>query len=303
MRVVSVLMILTICSFATSSENPSTIPGKTAQPQPNDSQIVSDQRGAEQVPLVVRTVPTVKMIQVETDQDAADHRKKTANDRHIVELTGILAAIAFLQLLVYTYQAKKLRETVESAGKQSEAMERHIDEAARSATAMETIANTIEAGNQAVMRAYLTVTVGTAIYQERRGPGQTDLKFEGRGNLVNTGNTPAREVRIRTAAEILPIPIPKDFQFSIPDENETKNAGVVGAHQTYTVAATVKDFVPDSEVPMIKEGSRKALCIWGLITYADIFGVTHQTKFAQWLTWYPNGTVFGYYLPGQNDVD
>jgi hypothetical protein len=109
------------------------------------------------------------------------------------------------------------------------------------------------------MRAYLTVTIGTALYQQRRGPGQTDLKFEGRANLLNTGNTPARNVRIRTTADILPIPILKDFQFSLPDENETKDEGVVGAHQTYIISGIVKDFVPDSEVAGIKEGSRKPL--------------------------------------------
>jgi len=110
-------------------------------------------------------------------------------------------------------------------------------------------------------------------------------------------------MRIITAAEILPIPIPEDFQFLLPDENEIKDAGVVGAHQTYVIGGTVKEFVPDSEIAVIKEGSRKALCVWGLITYEDIFGVNHQTKFGQWLLWYPNGTVFGYYIPVQNDAD
>lgn len=208
-----------------------------------------------------------------------------------------------LQLFVFGYQALKLKQTVKSAGEQSEAMERHIGEAARSATAMETIASKIDAGNQAVMRAYLTVTIGTALYQERRGPGQTDLKFEGRANLLNTGNTPARKVRIQTGADILPIPIPVDFQFPILADAEVKDAGVVGAHQTYIIGGTVKDFVPDAEVPIIKEGSRRALCIWGLITYEDIFGMTHKTRFGQWLTWYPNNVVFGYYIPGRNDAD
>ncbi len=129
--------------------------------------------------------PTVKT-QTETEQDATDRKEKATNDRYIVELTGILAIIAFLQLLVYTYQAKKLRETVKSAGEQSEAMERHIGEAARSANAMEKIVSTIEQGNRDVLRAYLTVTIGNALYQERR-EGQSDLKFEGKPNLVNTG--------------------------------------------------------------------------------------------------------------------
>jgi hypothetical protein len=102
---------------------------------------------------------------------------------------------------VFGYQAYKLKQTAESAGKESKAMERHIGEAARSANAMEQIANTIKTGNRAILRAYLTVTIGTALYQERRGPGLADLKFEGGANLLNTGNTPARNVRIRIALE------------------------------------------------------------------------------------------------------
>ena len=116
-----------------------------------------------------------------------------------------------MQLLVYGYQAKKLRETVKSAGEQSKAMERHIDEAARSADAMEKIVATIRQGNEDIMRAYLTVTVGTALYQMRRGQGQSDLKFEARPYLVNSGATQARKVLIRGNADILPLPIPNDL--------------------------------------------------------------------------------------------
>ncbi len=54
------------------------------------------------------------------------------------------------------------------------------------------------------------------------------------------GNTPARKVRIQTAADILPIPIPETLQFLLPDGEEVKDAGIVGAHQTYLVAGTVK---------------------------------------------------------------
>jgi hypothetical protein len=180
-------------------------------------------------------------------------------------------------------------------------MERHIGEAARSATAMEKIANTIKAGNQAVMRAYLAVNVGAAIYQERR-VGQGDVKFEGKPNLLNTGNTPARNVNIRIQAAVLPMPIPDDYGFPLTDE-PVKSAGVVGAHQTYLLSGVVKDFVPDHEVTAIKEGNGKALCVWGVVTYEDIFGDSHATKFGQWITWLPNNTVFGYYIPGQNDVD
>ncbi len=69
------------------------------------------------------------------------------------------------------------------------------------------------------------------------------------------------------------------------------------------MAATVKDFVPDREVASIKEGAGKVLCVWGRLTYEDIFGQHHFTNFAQSITWYPNGEVFGYYIMGQNDAD
>ncbi len=275
------------------------------KPQQPEQSATTDKRGTQESPVFVKVLPTPKT-QEETEQESKDREQKTSNDRNLVYLTGVLAGVGFLQLVVFGYQAYKLRQTVESAGEQADAMERHIGEAARSATAMENIATTIQAGNQAVMRAYLTVTIGAALYQERR-VGQTDLKFEARPNLVNTGNTPARKVHIRTKADILPIPLPKDFGFPLPDESmqsaETSVGAHVAAHQTYILSATVDHFVPDAEVPTIKEGAKKALCAWGLITYEDIFGNNHSTEFAQWITWLPDGKVFGYYFPNHNDTD
>ena len=250
---------------------------------------------------MMKSIPPIKT-QAESEQDAKDRNEKTTNDRRVVILTGILALIGFLQTLVFGYQAYKLRQTVKSAGEQAEAMERHIGEAARSADAMESIVSVIKTGNQAVMRAYLTVVVGAGIYQERR-VGQTDLKFEGRPNLVNTGATPARKVRIRSNADILPMPPPEDFAYPLPEESTVPDGSSVGAHQTYIMSCAVKDFVPDAEIATIKEGVSKCLYIWGLVTYEDIFGEAHSTKFGQWLTWLPNNQVFGYYIPGQNDVD
>jgi len=301
------LLLVVLWLFSASqSQPPSPAPGKTSQPKQRQSRSAqektnADQRGTDQFPLIVKTLPAVRT-QAETEQDATDRKEKAANDRHIVELTGVLAVIAFFQLLVYTYQAKKLRETVESAGEQANAMERHIEEAARSATAMEGIANVIKTGNQDVMRAYLTVVIGSPIYQMRR-VGQSDLQFEGRPHLVNTGNTPARKVRILIKADILPNPIPEDFTFPLPDDPIQTAGSTVGAHQTLIMGGILGRFVPDAEVADIKEGIGKILCVWGVVTYEDIFGGSHATKFGQFLTWLPDNSIFGYYLTGQNDSD
>ncbi|HEX4486880.1 MAG TPA: hypothetical protein VH088_11465 [Terriglobales bacterium] len=294
MRLVAIALLVILFS-PSQQQNQKTAPTNTSTN--------TDKRGTNEAPLVVKTLPPVKA-QAEIEQETKDRKDKSANDRNIVKLSAVLALVAALQLFVYSYQAYKLRETVKSAGEQAEAMERHIGEAARAATAMEKIATTIDGGNRAVMRAYVTVTVGTAIYQERRGPGQSDLYFEARPNLLNTGGTPARRVRIKTKADILPIPIPEDFTYPLPDDPVKPSFGaVVGAHQTHIMFGSVERFVPDAEVASIKQGTDKALCVWGVVTYEDIFGVPHSTKFGQIITWLPNNNIFIYFITGQNDAD
>ena len=167
---------------------------------------------------------------------------------------------------------------------------------------MEEIAKTIDIGNKAIMRAYLAITIGDAVFQEREIPGQTDKKFVARPNLVNTGNTHARRVRMRKTAAIIPSPVPNDFAFPLPPESNEGDA-TVGAHITYTMASAVGDFVPIAGVADIKQGIGRCLCTWGVVTYEDIFGDEHTTKFAQTLYWNPDNTVYGIYVPGQNDAD
>jgi hypothetical protein len=271
------------------------------KPQAPQDNRQPDQRGTQNSPLVVKILPTAKT-QEETDQERKDSEAKASNDRNLVNATYILGAIALLQLIVFGYQAYKLKQTVESAAEQSADMKKYIGEAERSANAMETIAEAIETGNKAIIRAYLTVTIGSALYQERGGVGQNDTRFEGRPTLVNNGNTPARRVRIQRAAQVLPNPLPPDFQFPLPEGGDEGDA-TVGARINYTINCIVKDFVPYSEVSAVKEGNGKCLYVWGRITYEDVFGDPHLTRFAQCLFWNPNNTVYGIYIPGQNDAD
>ncbi len=297
-----ILLAACVPFIAAWSQNPIPRPSKVGKPQqkqssPSEEAPNADQRGTEQSPLVVKTLIPAKT-KAETDQEAGDREQKSSNDRHIVELTGALVFIAFLQFLVYAYQAKKLRETVESASEQSEAMERHIGEAERSANAMENIADKIDFGNKAIMRAYVSVIVGAAVYQAR----QDGLKFEGKPTLVNTGSTPARNLRLWIAADIVSRDKAETFDYPIAEET-ARAPSVAAPHQQYILSAVVKDFVPDAEVHAIKEGVGKTLTVWGVVTYDDIFGDHHTTKFAQWLSWLPNNNVFGHFVPGQNDMD
>jgi hypothetical protein len=177
-------------------------------------------------------------------------------------------------------------------------MGQHVEEAARSADAMEGIATVIQEGNAALVRAYISVVVGGANYQDR----QEGIKFEGKPTLVNTGSTPANNVRIRISAQIIPSNEADQFPYPIP-EDIAKASAVAAPHQSYILNAVINDFVPDTEVADIKQGNDKALTVWGIVTYDDIFGESHTTKFAQWLFWYPNNVMYGLYIPGHNDMD
>ena len=163
---------------------------------------------------------------------------------------------------------------------------------------MEAIATVIQSGNAVVLRAYVSVVIGTAVYQDR----QDGLRFEGKPNLVNTGSTPARNVRVRIGAEIIPYSEAETFDYALPKEI-AKASTVAAPHQTYNLSAMIANFVPDAEVAAIKQGQSKALTVWGVVTYDDIFGESHTTRFAQWLFWNPNNTVYGIYIPGQNEMD
>jgi len=215
---------------------------------------------------------------------------------------GVLGGIIGVALIFW--QVVLLRQTVNASGEQSKAMGRHIEEAARSANAMEDISTAITAGNKAVMRAYLTVNIGGGTYQERNRVGQPDIKFAVSPTVANTGNTHARNVRVRKKAALLPSVLPDNFAYEeLGPETEAPFA-TVAAHQSYTINTVVDDFVPDAEVAPIKVGDGRNLHVWGKITYEDIFGDTHTTKFGQWIIFVPpNNQILGWYTPGQNDAD
>jgi len=315
------LALVTLCVISAQSQNP--IPTKREAGNPKHSQAsnakqpaADNQRGTEESPFFIKRIPTPST-QEEAARTAEERKEKAANDRKLVEFTrrlviatAILAAIGFLQLIVFGWQANELRKTVRAAGEQSEAMERAISEANRSASAMEKVATHIETSAKAAtesvaalrertaqqMRAYLTIVVGNAIFQERK----KNLKFEAKPFLINSGHTPAHKVTYVAKAAILPIPLPDDFDFPLP--NEFIGSSVMGPQQNNVLSAVVDEFCVDAEVNDIKAGNYKALYVWGVVRYEDIFGERQTTKFCQTIVWLSNGQIFGYSTPRHNEA-
>jgi hypothetical protein len=154
------------------------------------------------------------------------------------------------------------------------------------------------------LRAYLAVLIGEGTYQERRSVDKGgDLKFECRPLIVNTGQTPARKIRFQARSAILPFPIPPETQLPETTDDSIGDS-ILGAQQNASMFSVLDDFVTDSEAEDIKKGvGDKGLYVWGNVTYEDIFGDKHFTRFCQRMYWTADGKARGHYMPGRNDAD
>jgi hypothetical protein len=105
--------------------NPTQTPAEQASPpqkitRSTQQPATTDQRGTENSPISVRIIPTPET-QEEAAKDARDRNDKATNDADLVRfskdlvwVTGILGLIGFFQLIVFSVQAHRLKQTVDS---------------------------------------------------------------------------------------------------------------------------------------------------------------------------------------------
>ena len=208
-------------------------------------------------------------------------------------------------------QTQSLSRQADSLAKSSYHLGESANATYQSASAMERIAEKIaastEAANSSVsainkqMRAYLFVLVGSGTVQDRA----TNVRFAASPTLRNAGNTPAYKLSYKIKTAILPIPLPGDFTFPLP--NEAIEGNPLGAHQDATMNAFADDFCPDEEVESIKVGGKgRVLYVWGIVTYKDVFGENHSTKFCHTVNFVRLGTedrVIGFYIGRHEEAD
>jgi hypothetical protein len=154
------------------------------------------------------------------------------------------------------------------------------------------------------LRAYLTVVVGEATFQERRPADKGgNLMFGCRPLVVNTGRTPARNIIFKARAAIMPFPLPKETH--LPEATDKSVEGnVLGPQQQANMFSVVEGYRSDQESEQIKHGiGDMGLYTWGLVTYEDVFGETHFTRFCQRTYWDLSDRVRCHYIPGRNDAD
>jgi hypothetical protein len=153
-------LLLAILCFGTDCGVAKSLPSTPEQKTTTTPrQTGEDQRGTDESPVTVKVLPTPKNHE-EADTNRNERAKKQEADLWLVRLTGILALVGTLQLIVFGIQARRLRQTIE------------------------TMKDTAETQ----LRAYITVTVA-----EIRG---FSIGFHPQGHVAvrNSGQTPGYDV-------------------------------------------------------------------------------------------------------------
>lgn len=199
-------------------------------------------------------------------------------------ITAVFTVVLALSTVLLWKETKDLRNFAEQ---QSEDMKASIGEAARSADAMRDVAKSlaVEAeGVHANLRAYPTVGLVGVLAQNK----DTNYRYEVRLTLQNVGNTPAYKVASNMFADVLPMPLPADFE--IPVFNPAiSGETTLGPHQTMVLSAIAPRVYLDDEVNEIEHGTKKLLYVFGTITYEDAFGASRYAKICQVVLWLANG--------------
>ena len=229
-------------------------------------------------------------------------------------LVGMVFSIIGVGLVFATFQqtlkqAAEIKESVASAGRSATAMEGvavsmaiNAEQVVRSVGISADIADQQRIFGRMQMRAYVSVLIGGGLYQTK------DVRFEVRPQIVNNGNTPARNVRWRIAADVLPVPLPEDFRFPLP--SKMFGGSVLGAHQDAFMSVIVPERVDEAVEEDVRMGIGKSVYIWGYLSYEDAFARTHRCTFAQQVYWLQTGeadknglfpaSLRGYYLARHN---
>jgi hypothetical protein len=218
---------------------------------------------------------------------AADDQEVIKLDRWLIFI-GVTQAIIFVfQLFVFGYQAWKLDQTVKAVAQQSSDMERSINQATRAADATEKFAASTAIASKAatesvattkdtmtrLLRAYLCINFGSAAFQK----AETNFKFEVRLQLINAGQTPGYKVSYKAHADVLPFPLPPDFDFSLPDI-PTPSQSTLGHGQSLILTGIVDRIYSEQEVAEIRSGLKR-LYMFGTAIYEDVYHVSRYTNF------------------------
>jgi hypothetical protein len=279
----TILVAVSATSFAQSSQQPAPSAGKISQPeqaQPQSTQQAppADERGTDKSPIAVKVLPAPDAEEEATERQE-DRREKAANDRKIIILTkqiakfnkflvivGAAQSVVFLiQLLVFSRQAQRLRQTVDLATEQAPLT-------ARAAEAAEASASVADEALRTTQRAYIAVKpVGIGPFSKSWIPGSA-VELVGRVRIYNVGTLPARNVRwsIKITCE-------RSEEWGPPKAVNFIGDNVVPRGIEMEEASNK---ISSGEVIQLKNAASGGYCyVWGSVSYRDGFNQQRFTDF------------------------
>ena len=249
-----------------------------------------DRRGTAQQPLVISK-------QAEDPEHVRNERVTTKANVGLTALTAMLLLVNLWLIVearrVSSRQASDTKRALEEQTRAADAMRDVADATKNNATLVQKIMQT-------QMRAYVSVTTGTATYQDENN------KFASNPLITNTGLSPAKNVSTWIQAGILDTNFPKGFKFPEPEANAaSENDATLSAKQSFSIPSIVGERFKDDEVEEIMLGAKRRLFVWGVVTYEDVFGNKWETKFCHNFNFYkPKGSddvkVQSWYFRGHN---
>lgn len=136
MRIALVVAILILlCGIGVCAESHKVIKPEV-KPTTDQQMTENNHAGTEQSPIVVKIIPP-KKDKIEADAAAKEKEEKKSIDDRLVFFTGCLAVIGLMQLAVFAWQARRLRQTVEATKEAADAANKSADVAEKALTLVE----------------------------------------------------------------------------------------------------------------------------------------------------------------------
>ena len=232
------------------SQNPSPREGKPSQPQQRQSQSSQQpsatyQRGTEGSPVIVKVLPTPKTKE-EATTEAKEREEKAANEYNVAKFTGWIAYIGiaqiivfFLQLIVFGYQARMLRQTV----------------------------NVMNDTEIRQLRAYISVVPMITKPETGKTPVANVI-------IKNYGQTPAYKF-----TQVVGIGLGISFDTLRPPDNYPRlSKATLTPTDTLGIQTSGAWAFSDKEISELNSGT-KTIWVHGEINYEDTFGIKRFKKY------------------------
>ena len=265
---------LSLSAFSTvafaQSETPSphstnAVEGPRTSATQSDKNATRDQRETEQMPLVVKVLPSVSVEKPVAGESKKEH-DYNSSEWWLVYLTGTLATFT-LGLMIYTAKlwgatVKLSRDADASAQRQADEMRRSLATAEKAATAAERGAEIAERSLTVAQRAFV---FGKGFTSAVHFIDEKLAEYVFWTELENAGHTPATRVQSWINTRGIPGETPQEPTFQ--KDIEVEASTVLGPRAT-----AQSGYVSVPLATMIDSWNKKtAVFIWSRVEYRDIF--------------------------------